>query len=116
MSRSSSPAPGRAYRDLSALRDERRQRIRIGDVEGILRDISRSTQVLITTHSPILVNALQAHEVFVTRRDPKHGTRVMRIDRTPNYAERARVHSPGELWIAYADGDTEAALFGEQDT
>jgi energy-coupling factor transporter ATP-binding protein EcfA2 len=86
---------------------------RIRDVVTTLREISQTTQVLIATHSPILVNELQPHEVFVTTRDPKTGTRVTRLDRTHNFAERARVYHPGELWVAYADGDTEAALLGE---
>lgn len=38
---------------------------------------------------------------------------VTRLDRTPNFAERSRVYNPGELWVAYADGDTEAALLEE---
>lgn len=88
---------------------------RIRDVVATLREISKTTQVLIATHSPILVNELQPHEVFVTTRDPKTGTRVTRLDRTPNFAERARVYNPGELWVAYADGDTEAALLGEDE-
>ena len=88
---------------------------RIRDVVATLREISKTTQILIATHSPILVNELQPHEVFVTTRDTTSGTRVTRLDRTPNFAERSRVYSPGELWIAYADGDTEAALLGEDD-
>ncbi|HLT38815.1 MAG TPA: AAA family ATPase, partial [Enhygromyxa sp.] len=83
---------------------------RIRDVVATLREISTTTQILIATHSPILVNELQPHEVFVTTRDPTKGTRVTRLDRTPNFAERSRVYHPGELWVAYADGDTEAAL------
>ncbi|HVI04370.1 MAG TPA: AAA family ATPase [Enhygromyxa sp.] len=88
---------------------------RIRDVVATLREISKTTQILIATHSPILVNELQPHEIFVTTRDPKLGTRVIRLDRTPNFAERARVYHPGELWVAYADGDTEAALVGEDE-
>jgi predicted ATPase len=88
---------------------------RIRDVVATLRELSKTTQILIATHSPILVNELQPHEVFVTTRDPKKGTRVVRLDRTPNFAERARVYHPGELWVAYADGDTEAALLGEDE-
>lgn len=88
---------------------------RIRDVVATLRELSKTTQILIATHSPILVNELEPHEVFVTTRDPQSGTRVVRLDRTPNFAERARVYHPGELWVAYADGDTEAALLGEDD-
>jgi predicted ATPase len=88
---------------------------RIRDVVATLREISKTTQVLIATHSPILVNELQPQEIFVTTRDPKTGTRVTRLDRTHNFAERARVYHPGELWVAYADGDTEAALLGEDE-
>jgi predicted ATPase len=88
---------------------------RIRDVVATLREISKTTQILIATHSPILVNELQPDEIFVTTRDPKLGTRVTRLDHTPNFAERSRVYQPGELWVTYADGDTEAALLGEDD-
>ncbi len=88
---------------------------RIRDVVATLREIAKTTQILIATHSPILVNELEPHEIFVTTRDPASGTRVTRLDRTPNFAERSRVYEPGELWIAYADGDTEAALLGEDE-
>lgn len=88
---------------------------RIRDVVATLREISKTTQVLIATHSPILVNELQPHEIFVTTRDAQTGTRVTRLDRTPNFADRSRVYNPGELWVAYADGDTEAALLGEEE-
>jgi predicted ATPase len=88
---------------------------RIRDVVATLREISKTTQILIATHSPILVNELRPEEIFVTTRDPKLGTRVTRLDRTPNFAERARVYNPGELWVAYADGDTEAALLGDDE-
>ncbi len=87
---------------------------RIRDVVDTLRDISRDTQVIIATHSPILVNELEAHEVFVTTRSPESGTRVTRLDHTHNFAERSRVYHPGELWVAYADGDAEGALLGEE--
>lgn len=88
---------------------------RIRDIVATLREIAKTTQILIATHSPILVNELEPHEVFVTTRAPNTGTRVTRLDRTPNFAERSRVYHPGELWIAYADGDTEAALLGEDE-
>jgi predicted ATPase len=88
---------------------------RIRDVVDTLREISKTTQILIATHSPILVNELRPEEIFVTTRDPKLGTRVTRLDRTRNFAERSRVYNPGELWVAYADGDTEAALLGDDD-
>lgn len=55
---------------------------RIRDVVGILRNLSKSTQVLIATHSQILANEFETHEVLVTTRDADTGTRVSRLDRT----------------------------------
>jgi len=83
---------------------------RIKDVVRVLREISRQTQVVLATHSPLVINELQGDEVTVLTRDPKKGTIAQRLDQTPNFAERSKVYALGELWVSYADGDREQPL------
>ena len=83
---------------------------RIAEVVRLLRDLSRTTQVLIATHSPLVINELQGDEVTVVTRDPVRGTQVKALSATPNFAERSRVYALGELWVSYANGTDEAPL------
>jgi predicted ATPase len=83
---------------------------RIQEVMALLREVSAHTQVLLTTHNPLVVNELQPHEVSVITRTSDHGTRATRLDRTRNFAQRSKVYAPGELWIAYANGSDEQDL------
>ncbi|WP_437274723.1 ATP-binding protein [Sorangium sp. So ce375] len=85
---------------------------RIAEVMRILRAIveESGTQVLMATHSPLVVNELKPDEVSVVTRTPEEGTRVKRIKDTPDFEERSKVYALGELWIAYANGEDEAPL------
>lgn len=82
---------------------------RIADVMKVLREVSKTTQVLIATHSPLVINELQPAEVSVVTRDD-NGTRVTPIADTPNFAQRAETFALGELWLAYANGTDESPL------
>ncbi|MEY4510318.1 MAG: hypothetical protein RLZZ450_2440 [Pseudomonadota bacterium] len=83
---------------------------RIADVVRALREVSKKTQVIIATHSPLVINELEGHEVSVVTRTAEAGTQVQLLKDTPDFAERSKVYSPGELWLSYADGKEEAAL------
>ena len=83
---------------------------RIAEVLGILREVSKTTQVVIATHSPLVVNELEPDEVSVVTRRPEEGTKVTPIAETPNFEERSRVYALGELWLSYADGTFEEPL------
>ncbi len=88
---------------------------RIRDVMRVLREVSKNTQVLLATHSPLVVNELEPDEVtVVTRPSNEVGTQVVTLKDTPNFHERSSVHSLGELWVSYADGETEAPLLQGQ--
>jgi predicted ATPase len=93
---------------------------RIREVVKMLRDITedkeRPAQVLIATHSPLVVNELKPDEVSVVTRTTEQGTKVTRIKDTPNFQERAKVYALGELWLTYADGVTEAPLFDKRES
>lgn len=89
---------------------------RIADVVRILREISKETQVLVATHSPLVVNELEPQEVSVVTRKPGEGTKVTPIAATPNFSERSRVYALGELWLSYADGTFEEPLLSSTGT
>lgn len=83
---------------------------RIREVVEVLRNLSTRSQVILATHSPLVINELEGHEVTVLTRDPEKGTQATRLCDTPNYQERSRVYQNGELWLTYSDGESEAAL------
>lgn len=77
----------------------------------ILREMSSKTQVIVATHSPLVINCLNADEVtIVTRPSVEDGTKVTPIRSTPNFEKRSSVFALGELWLSYADGVLEAPL------
>lgn len=85
--------------------------LRIAEVMRILRAISESgTQVILATHSPLVINELKPDEVTVVTRDNEHGTKVKPIKDTPRFDERKELYSLGELWLSYANGLDESPL------
>lgn len=85
---------------------------RIREVIGVLRHLSEACdmQVLMATHSPLVVNELHPTEVSVVTRTVKEGTRVTPLVDTPNFSRRSSVYALGELWVSYANGDLEQPL------
>lgn len=83
---------------------------RIKEVMGLLRELSGTMQVLLATHSPLVVNELGGDEVTVLTRSPETGTRGTLLSETPRYQERSKVYETGELWVSYANGVDEGPL------
>ena len=83
---------------------------RIREVMQMLRKLSATTQVVLTTHSPLVVNELQPDEVTLVTRDPQTGTKFTPISQTPNFERRFKTYALGELWLSYADGVMESPL------
>lgn len=83
---------------------------RIREVVRVLRAHSLRTQVILATHSPLVINELEPEEVTLITRTPEHGTRATPMAATKNFAERAKVYALGELWLSYADGEVEGEL------
>jgi predicted ATPase len=83
---------------------------RIKEIMDIIKELSNTTQVLIATHSPLVINELQPEEVTVVWRDEKEGTKVVPIKETKNFEERSKIYALGELWLSYADGISEKPL------
>jgi predicted ATPase len=76
---------------------------------GILRKISESAQVVIATHSPLVINEMKRNEVTVVTRDER-GTHCTPIGETKGFDDRIKVYALGELWLSYANGKDEAPL------
>ncbi len=83
---------------------------RVAEVMSVLRNESARRQVVIATHSPLVVNELQPEEVSVLTRTEEEGTRVVLMKNTANFEERSKVYALGELWVSYANGEDEAPL------
>jgi predicted ATPase len=70
----------------------------IGGIARLLADISKTTQVLATTHSPITLNYVPAASSRLVTRGRGGRVLVTRLEDTHNY-EKLREHfEPGELW------------------
>jgi len=83
---------------------------RIAEVMAILREISKTSQVIIATHSPLVVNELKGEEISIVTRDPKTGTRATLLKDVPGFDDASKVYQPGEFWVSYCDGNMEAPL------
>jgi predicted ATPase len=86
---------------------------RIAEIVRIFREVSKRTQVLMTTHSPLIINELAPEEVTVVTRKPETGTICTPMTATKNFAERSKAYALGELWLSYADGDLERELVSD---
>lgn len=75
-------------------------------VVDALRDASERTQLLITTHSPTLVNRLRAREIVICDRNPDSGASVIPAASSDAIAraERQSDLRLGELWFSGAIG------------
>lgn len=69
-------------------------------VVQVLRDLAFTSgaQVLITTHSPLLLNQVAPEDVVVVTRRPDRGIQVKPMVETKLFAERIRDFDLGELW------------------
>jgi predicted ATPase len=84
---------------------------RIVEVMRILRAIAEEgTQVILATHSPLVINEMLPEEVSIVTRTEAEGTSVTLMKDTANFAKRSSVYALGELWLSFADGIAEAPL------
>jgi predicted ATPase len=86
---------------------------RIGDVMRVLRDVSKTSQIVLATHHPLVINELQSDEVTLITRTAERGTIATPLSRTKNFEQRSKVYALGELWLNYADGEFENDLVAE---
>ncbi len=77
---------------------------RLQEVVDMLRKISEGAlgnqprQVIITTHSPLLLNYTRPEEVRIVRRDLETGTSVTPMSEVPDVQELLEEFGAGELW------------------
>jgi hypothetical protein len=76
----------------------------------VLRDLSQRTQILLATHSPLVINELAPEEVTIVTRTPERGTICTPMTETKMFEARSKVYALGELWLSYADGNLESEL------
>jgi len=86
---------------------------RIADVMRVLREVSKTSQIILATHHPLVINELQADEVTILTRTSERGTIATPLSRTKNFEQRSKVYALGELWLNYADGEFESDLVAE---
>lgn len=85
---------------------------RIAEVMRVLREVSQRTQIILATHSPLVINELQPDEVTIVTRTPEAGTICTPMTATKNFESRRKVYELGELWLSFADGNLESELVG----
>lgn len=74
-------------------------------VVGLLRRLTETsvdgirTQVIVTTHSPLLLNHVQPEEIRVVERTKELGTKVRAFDSIPDLKRLLELEGPGEIWI-----------------
>ncbi|HEY8379875.1 MAG TPA: ATP-binding protein [Nannocystis sp.] len=79
--------PSRLHEIINLLR-----KISVGAVGNIPR------QIILTTHSPLLLNYAKPEEVRIIRRDRERGTLVTPMDQVPDVHELLTEFGAGELW------------------
>lgn len=86
---------------------------RLDEIVRIVRDVvetKRETQVVMTTHSPYLLDSFQPEEVTVCHKGEDGAVRVRRLSESPAVREREDFFSLGEIWTSRGD----AALVSEE--
>jgi predicted ATPase len=76
---------------------------RLQDVMNILRELvgeQSHTQVLMTTHSPYVVDLMKPEEVSLCRKGPDGAVSVHRLSNSRTVREQLDVFSLGEIWTA----------------
>lgn len=84
---------------------------RLQSVIDMLRRISRGDvgntprQVILTTHSPLLLNFVEPSEVRIFQRTPDGGTKITPMEQAPGLERMGKEYAPGELWYLLGEED-----------
>lgn len=74
-------------------------------VTKLFRDLSTGahggppTQVILTTHSPMLLNLVEPEEIRIVERGDDGATKVSRFSDAPGLAKLLDYQGPGEIWV-----------------
>jgi len=88
---------------------------RITEVVKILREVSKRSQIVLATHSPLVINELQPEEVTIVTRTAERGTICTPMKDTIDFGTREKIYALGELWLSFADGKVEEDLVPESE-
>lgn len=69
-------------------------------LRALAEDSARPVQILVATHSPLVLNELRPHEVTLTSRDVRFGTRITPLTATPEWESRGQSSLPGSLYLS----------------
>lgn len=83
---------------------------RVGDVMDILRARSKTKQVVVTTHSPLVLNELHGDEISIVTRAVGAPSQVRLLKDVPLFERAMKVYAPGEFWLSHVDGLMEEPL------
>jgi predicted ATPase len=64
---------------------------------------NRARQIILTTHSPLLLNFVEPEEVRIFRRNSEGATEVTPMHAVPNIENLHRQYAPGELWYLFGE-------------
>ena len=73
----------------------------VRDLMIALREIQKlkpGLQIIATSHSPYILDRLEAKEVRVVNLDPELGTLVAKLEDYPNFDKWRDAMTPGEFW------------------
>lgn len=79
---------------------------RLADVLRILRqavEAQQHTQVVMTTHSPYVLDFFEPHEVVLCRKDAHGAVHTVRLSDSPLVAAQREVFTLGEIWTGEGD-------------
>ena len=79
---------------------------RLQDVIGILRDLIKeqtTTQVILTTHSPYVLDLFEPEEVSLCRMSEDGSVSVHRLSESQTVQEQIDIFTLGEIWTAEGD-------------
>lgn len=79
---------------------------RLQDVLAILRELvsqQKQTQIILTTHSPYVVDLFEPEEVTLCQKQPDGSVAVRRLSESRAVREQLDVFTLGEIWTAEGD-------------
>ncbi len=79
---------------------------RLQEVLGILRHLvaeSKATQIIMTTHSPYVLDEFEPHEVTICSKNPDGSVATRRLSESEVVQKQKDVFSLGEIWTGEGD-------------
>ena len=79
---------------------------RLQEVLGILRELVKEqskTQVILTTHSPYVLDLFEPEEVSLCQMGEDGAVSVHRLSESQKVKEQAKIFTLGEIWTAEGD-------------